>query len=349
MGLYLLWLLSFFLKLVGAAWDASWHFKYLRDSFAPPHDVNIVGFVLGCLLVIYMWRRRKQFDANALFYLITAYCIYFAAMPLDEAYHRAFGLDLTTWSPTHFLLYIGTGLMIWSVLLAFRRGLPAGISQRARTLVLLAFCFFLFEDLLFPLGQQEYGAPGLAAIIAGHPIAAPELLQFVKDPFHTAFGGIPFWIYPVYMFAAAAFGMQVTRRVTRLPWGATAVTVIYLAYRALAAFIFHTIAFPVSYIPYFIVALAVVVDLLADRQAAGHLAAAVLGTGAALTWALLQQRSGTIMPTIQVTAVPFAMLTAYIGLHLADWVSAEVVTLPTQADVRARVAAVWERLRHFAA
>ena len=36
---------------------------------------------------------------------------FLAAAPLDVINHRVNGLDLTAWSPTHMLLYIGTGVM----------------------------------------------------------------------------------------------------------------------------------------------------------------------------------------------------------------------------------------------
>src|SRR5262245_59152570 len=35
-----LWLVAFALKMLGSTWDMSWHFKWLRDDFAPPHLLN---------------------------------------------------------------------------------------------------------------------------------------------------------------------------------------------------------------------------------------------------------------------------------------------------------------------
>ena len=52
---YGIWLLAFSLKLFGAGWDTSWHFKYFFDSFSPPHNINMLGLLLAILLLIYHW------------------------------------------------------------------------------------------------------------------------------------------------------------------------------------------------------------------------------------------------------------------------------------------------------
>ena len=41
--LYRWWVCAMALKIVGATWDICWHFRWLRDDFAPPHLINSVG------------------------------------------------------------------------------------------------------------------------------------------------------------------------------------------------------------------------------------------------------------------------------------------------------------------
>jgi hypothetical protein len=34
------WIIAFFLKMLGSGWDVWWHFRWFRDDFAPPHNIN---------------------------------------------------------------------------------------------------------------------------------------------------------------------------------------------------------------------------------------------------------------------------------------------------------------------
>lgn len=343
MTLYLLWLVAYGFKLAGAASDASYHFKWLRDTWQGPHLINLVGFGISILLILYMWRNRAKFSRTAMAWIISGVSVFVGAAPLDEAWHRAFGLDLTSFSPTHFLLYTGTGMMIWGVMLALHAD---QVPVRWKQAFLLLLCVFFLENMLFPLGQQEYGVPGMAAIRAGHPIASPELLAFSSDPARTASGGVPTWVYPLYLFGLAAFGLMVARRATRLPAAAFMTMTIYLAYRGLAAYILFAMHWPVSFIPYFIVALAVVVDVVDGAERWRLPAAAVVGTGVAYAWGVLMLRSGVVMPDLALLALPFSALTAWIGLELGNLVGLKYFGQPEWHDNRAQMQAV---LRRFSA
>jgi hypothetical protein len=50
-AVYGLWLAASALKVLGASWDVSWHFKWLRDDLAPPHLLNSAGTALVVALV----------------------------------------------------------------------------------------------------------------------------------------------------------------------------------------------------------------------------------------------------------------------------------------------------------
>src|SRR3954466_1353063 len=103
--LYWLIFISLFFKDAGAAWDASYHFKYLRDINQAPHILNFIGNMLLFGLVFYMWRREPKSHRRPLNVTLSGIILFLAAIPIDDLYHRIHGIDLTTWSPTHFMLY----------------------------------------------------------------------------------------------------------------------------------------------------------------------------------------------------------------------------------------------------
>src|SRR5205809_7895132 len=113
--IYALWLLAFALKSIGAAWDASYHFKYFRDLTQLPHIVKTLGLLLLVGLLIYLWRREPHQEHGSLAIVALGIAIFGVAIFGDDAYHRAFGIDLTTWSPAHFALYLGTLVMLLGV------------------------------------------------------------------------------------------------------------------------------------------------------------------------------------------------------------------------------------------
>ena len=75
--------------------------------------------------------------------------------------HRVNGLDLTSWSPSHALLYIGTAIMIAGLIRAWYLRYPREGRYRWQwTAGLVALFAFFFENAHFPQLQQEYGILG---------------------------------------------------------------------------------------------------------------------------------------------------------------------------------------------
>src|SRR5262245_17788570 len=107
-----LWLLAFGLKMLGSTWDMSWHLKWLRDDLAPPHLLNTAGTTLAVALVVFQVRTGVGLDRRAKGLMIAGTAIFLAAIPIDVLNHKINGLDITAWSASHALLYIGTALMI---------------------------------------------------------------------------------------------------------------------------------------------------------------------------------------------------------------------------------------------
>jgi uncharacterized integral membrane protein len=299
---YGLWLLAFGLKLFGAGWDTSWHFKYFFDTFSPPHNINTVGFLLAGALIIYHWGGTKQaqrrvqrlpsslqgftrkwimlerlgteryMDSGSLWIATTGMLLFLIAAPLDQLWHRIFGLDLTTWSPTHLALFAGTELAILGVLLGLYRQGHSDQPDSFDSIALLLFSGFLLEAFLFATGQQEYGYIALYAL--QHPdyvlvqhhttFPIPALLAQAQSQGGAqalATGQVPTWIYPLYQLLVVCAVLQFARQLHRRIWTATSVVALYLAYRLVARFLLHSFDFPVSFVPYYLIGIGLSLDI----------------------------------------------------------------------------------------
>src|SRR5262245_26304804 len=63
---YRTWVVAFLLKALGSGWDVAWHFRFNRDDFAPPHNVNLVGDGVAIALILFHWYTRFGVDKIAL-------------------------------------------------------------------------------------------------------------------------------------------------------------------------------------------------------------------------------------------------------------------------------------------
>ncbi|MCD0452336.1 hypothetical protein LO762_24540 [Actinocorallia sp. API 0066] len=252
------WILAFSLKLVGSSWDVSWHFKWLRDDFAPPHLLNSAGTVIAMALVGLHWYTGYGLDKIAKRFVEVGMAAFMIAIPIDVVNHRINGLDITAWSSSHALLYIGTGLMLIGMIRA-----STGVRRA------VFFAFFL-ENWHFPALHQEYGVYALKAWYAGNPEAEPSLLSFaaqqmgrpVDDIMVEQFAQpVSYWVYPLWTGIGAMLILVLARRFTGLRWTATCVAAGYLAYRAVTGVLLGLGGFPHSAWPFFLVVGAVVIDL----------------------------------------------------------------------------------------
>src|SRR5882672_16253 len=110
-------------KLVGSwgvGWDIRWHLVIGRDSFwIAPHVMTYASVVVACaisfgVLVVETWRARGVSTPGTItiaglrgtrgFHLAWwGMAIVILAAPIDDLWHRLFGLDVTLWSPPHVL------------------------------------------------------------------------------------------------------------------------------------------------------------------------------------------------------------------------------------------------------
>ena len=177
---------------VGFVWDVGWHADTGRDKelFTVPHVLILVGLgglVLAALVSTWSatrsgadtgWRIRgwrAPYGAVALFVIGAGALLGF---PLDDAWHAAYGIDVTMWSPTHLLMIGGASLSplaLWLIL--SEAGAPN--SRRARVswafmagVVLVGLSTLQLEfDMGIPQWQAFYH-PLLVATAAGIALVA---------------------------------------------------------------------------------------------------------------------------------------------------------------------------------
>jgi hypothetical protein len=116
-------------KLLGAwglTWDIQWHLRIGRDSFwILPHLMMYGGVTAGlvvCFVVLALETARARRTAPApgtirvlglrgtrgLHLAAWGVVLVVLAAPIDDLWHRLFGLDVTLWSPPHLLGLLGS-------------------------------------------------------------------------------------------------------------------------------------------------------------------------------------------------------------------------------------------------
>ncbi|MDR7002975.1 hypothetical protein [Neobacillus niacini] len=247
MKYYRIWVIAFLLKFIGSAWDASYHFKYLFEEYSIPHIVNFSGFAIGAFLLFKEWRNLHYMDRFSRNLVTIGYVLFLIGIPLDFSYHIAYGIDLTTWSPTHFIYYIATDIMIIGVWRAYFKYTQD--QQPTWKSLHTWFAMFLLECLMFPNMQQENGAISYDQYIHGRSIASKEILQLISDPASQIFGGIPQWVYPLYSVLLVALFTVIVNKLCRdyaIPVMAVA---LYILLRFIFKSVFYLVHYPTSYVP----------------------------------------------------------------------------------------------------
>ncbi|MEV4414438.1 hypothetical protein [Catellatospora sp. NPDC049609] len=267
-AVYRLWLVAFALKMLGSSWDMSWHFKWLRDDLAPPHLLNTAGTVIVVVLVLFQAYHDVGVDALAKRLMVGGTATFLVAIPIDILNHRINGLDITAWSASHALLYIGTAFMLLGVARGYWISTP---PSRARVLISAAIWGFFLENVLFPSQHQEYGVLSLESWRAGAPTAEPILLEFAAgqigrqvDDIAVQGFALPVgpWVYPAWVVGAALLTLVAARAFVGARWTATAIAASYLAYRLVMWGLLAGTGFPKSIPPFLLLAGAVVIDLV---------------------------------------------------------------------------------------
>jgi len=338
------WLLAFALKMLGSSWDVSWHFKWLRDDLAPPHLLNSAGTVLVVALVVVHTYSGRGVDRRALRWMQWGTATFLVAVPVDIINHRINGLDITSWSPSHVLLYVGTAIMLAG---AVRGWWLYAAPGRVRTGVLLGLWLFSVENVLFPNQHQEYGVLSLADYRAGHTTAEPQLLDFAaaQGSSPTSFMlPVPPWVHPAWLICAGLVTLVIARRVVGKRWTATVLVGSYLAYRAVVWVLLVATGFPPSVLPVMLLVGAVLVDCAVTWRVPGWLAGVPVAAAVFLA-AFVQEFVAVIPPwewqVAPVVCLGFAVLWAVVDRvgappRWARWSTPSVAVEPAVGGASAR-------------
>jgi hypothetical protein len=292
--IYTAWLGAFLLKMLGSSWDVSWHFMWLRDDLAPPHLLNSAGTAVVIGLVLFHSYSGYGVDRRALRLMQVGIGTFLVAIPIDILNHRINGLDITSWSPSHALLYIGTAIMLAGALRAWWLYAAPG---RVRDLVSLGLWLFFVENVVFPNQHQEYGVLSLRDYLAGETTAEQQLLDFAASQGQTPtmfMLPVPSWVHPAWLICAGLLSLVVARKVVGLRFTATTVVGVYLAYRAVMWLALVGMGFPASVLPFVMLVGALCVDLAITRGLPGWSAAPV--TALAVYGAGLLQDAADMLP-----------------------------------------------------
>ena len=216
----------------GTQWDIMWHLTIGRDTFwIPPHLMTYSGvfvIVLASFGVL-AWTTAIAVGAighggpalpdtvrlagitGTRGYHLAAWGIALTvlAAPIDDLWHRLFGLDVTLWSPPHLLGLLGAILNAAACWTIARELYPEGSLGRRLGMVLA--------------GAFVYAAIGVGlqpAIRIGY-----------------ANGGLAFFLYPILAALLAPLALVITARLSRLRAAPVLVLVTVLLLGAVGAMI----------------------------------------------------------------------------------------------------------------
>jgi hypothetical protein len=132
---------------IGFYWDVAWHIDLGRDTvlFTPPHTMILAGLLAiptAGLIAILLASATKlatplrlgamRIPRSAIPLLVIGGGA-LLGFPLDELWHRTYGIDVTMWGPTHLLMIGGaavTPLALWLVLADAGVRASAGVGAR---------------------------------------------------------------------------------------------------------------------------------------------------------------------------------------------------------------------------
>lgn len=131
----------------GVQWDIQWHVLVGRDSFwIPPHLITYAGVSAAVFLSFGMlfwetWRgtgtvRVLGLSGSRGFHLAAwGIAVTIIAAPIDDLWHRLFGIDVTLWSPPHMMGILGAAINSWACLTIAREIYPEGSRARLAAMV----------------------------------------------------------------------------------------------------------------------------------------------------------------------------------------------------------------------
>jgi hypothetical protein len=189
------------LALWGLQWDIQWHIRIGRDSaWIPPHLMMYAGVMLVVLLSFGTlasdtwrrrgagaWRRRGArpagremavmgFVSTPGFHLAAwGIALTVLAAPIDDLWHRLFGIDVTLWSPPHLLGLFGSFVNTAACMLIACEVYPARAAMGRAAMVVCAGLLLIGLNLT---AQQAFHFAYVHGGLAFHLFALVGTLVF---------------------------------------------------------------------------------------------------------------------------------------------------------------------------
>ncbi len=190
----------------GVQWDIQWHVQIGRDTFwIPPHVMTYAGVMLAVVLSFGLlawdtltrrpapetsgataWLRVAGFTSTPGVHLAAwGIGLTVLAAPIDDLWHRLFGLDVTLWSPPHLLGIVGAVINTLACFLIAREVYPArSVGRFAATILSGAILYGGLHLVVDPAslvayrhgGLRFYTFPILAALILPLPLVSTTRL-----------------------------------------------------------------------------------------------------------------------------------------------------------------------------
>ncbi len=162
--------------------DVAWHITLGRDDslFTAPHTSIVLGlgfiFLGGLVGIAYASLQKVETALRwkavripwSTLPLLALGGAALTGFPLDEIWHRTYGVDVTMWSPTHMLMILGasfSGLASWLVLA--EAGVRPTQSRWGRGMLVVA-SWLTLQGLSAPLGEFSFGVPQFQQMF--HPL-----------------------------------------------------------------------------------------------------------------------------------------------------------------------------------
>lgn len=247
------------LGVCGTYWDIKWHIDYGRDTFwIPPHLMVYAGvaLVFVCAAVA-LWNARRVKNKIvekrlqwAILAILASVSLQILAAPIDDLWHRIFGLDVTVWSPPHLLLLFA-GFLIAMSFIYFQR----------------LYMHIAKLDKASKLTSDELKLEVMFAIaLVGLNIVLAEFEYFRTIPFYHVSQQRPDWLYLALLAVQFAFIFSLAKTVIRSRFSATRIVLFYYVLRLLISLVlFGRGSWPI--LPPLVIIPALIFDLSGAKDA----------------------------------------------------------------------------------
>ncbi|MGH9284475.1 MAG: hypothetical protein ACRD0M_02200 [Acidimicrobiales bacterium] len=219
-GLSCLWALAN--AALGLYWDVAFHIDYGRDDqlFTPSHTMIVLGLsgIVYAAGIAVLFATLDKADVGVRFsglripYSAMAMAALglggLAAFPLDELWHRAYGIDITLWSPTHLQLVGGGALATLTAWLMLVEGHPRERPTMLGRLIGVLTLSAILVGTSTPQGEFDFGVPQFQVLYLPILIAAAGAFTLVLA--RVALGRFgAFKALAGYIFLRSVFGLVV--------------------------------------------------------------------------------------------------------------------------------------------